>query len=869
MRSQRLPTTGRRQRMVAATLAGIALALLLGTVGLSYSMVQQTSDLGSKVQITESIVDGNVRTLSQVQRELLRLDTLLALPDPSASQTHRLRALVDQRIQEGTRSYQRQTLGSNGLLAHSRALAHRWRTQVRPLVDSALASGSPLSAASLAASAGIEALERGYNQLVSDGEINRKTEADRANAATRLMLSRAHRLLAGLVVTFLTVLLSLVLGGVAYTRFHRQRERASRELEGLNQELVRYSHVVRSTDNVVVVADENGHIEWVNEAFERVTGLRHGDVAQLGARGLLLDAGADPQTVERMRSDLQERGEGFNDDLVVRLADGRELCLYVDASPVHDERGQLTGFVLVGSDVTERRHAEQLVVAAKESAEEIAREKATFLASMSHEIRTPLNAVLGLTDLLLLTELDADQREYVRTAHSSGRLLLALVNDILDFSALETGRIELEERTFDLREMFRDTLGMFAAEADRKGVRLRLDLAPDLPTYVRGAETRLRQILVNLLGNGLKFTEHGEVALSVGLAATRATHAAEGDSVRLRVEVSDTGIGIPDERMPRLFQPFTQVDPSTTRKYGGTGLGLAICRLLTEQMGGSIDVFSKIGEGSVFVLEVALGRASSDDVTASRPAEGLPPQVASGLRVLLAEDDKVNQTVAVHMLRRLGVDPTVVGDGRAAVQAVVDGAFDLVLMDIHMPTMDGVQATAQIRGALSPDRQPVVVAMTANALEGDRERLLASGMDGYVSKPFTLADLAGTLTLAEKRPTVVDDAAFRDRTGIADPTILLALVEGLVGTVEQQVAMLGTLLESAGLDEVGGIADEIAMSAHSCEALLLHDAATALGRAARGGDAQATQTSLDDVRRALADVADWLARHESLSATPA
>jgi PAS domain S-box-containing protein len=862
-------STGRRQRILAATLAGIALALLLGTVGLSWSMVQQTSDLGGEVQTTEAIIGGNVRTLTQAQRELLRLDVLLSQPILDARQVRLERALVDQRVQEASVSYQRQTPGSHRLLARARDLARRWRTQVRPLVQQALASGYAGSTADRRARALTESLERGYNQLVTDSEINRKAQAKRANHETELMLDRAHRLLGGLVVTFVTVLLSLVLGGVAYSRFHRQRESASRELEKLNQELLRYSHVVRSTDNVVVVADERGHVQWVNDAFERVTGLPHAEVSDVGARGLLLDAGADPRTVERLRRELQDESRRFNDDLLLTLPDGRELCLYVDASPVHDDRGQLTGFVLVGSDVTERRHAEQLVVAAKESAEEIAREKATFLASMSHEIRTPLNAVLGLTDLLLLTDLDPDQREYVRTAHSSGRLLLALVNDILDFSALETGRIELEERTFELREMFRDTLGMFTAEAGRKGVRLRLDLAPDLPTHVRGAETRLRQILVNLLGNGLKFTEHGEVALSVGLASTPGSSTATDDTVRLRVEISDTGIGIPAERMPRLFQPFTQVDPSTTRKYGGTGLGLAICRLLTEQMGGDIDVFSQVGEGSVFVLEVVLSRASAEDVSGSRPTASIPLADPSALRVILAEDDKVNQTVAVHMLRRLGVDPTVVGDGRAAVAAVVHGDFDLVLMDIHMPTMDGVQATRQIRATLSPDRQPIIVAMTANALEGDRERLLAGGMDGYVSKPFTLADLAGTLALAERRPAVIDDIAFAERTGIADRTILVALVEGLVDTVAQHVIRLEPLVATADAVEVVGVADEITMSAESCEAPLLVDAAGALLRAARTGDREAMGTGLDDVRRALDDVRAWLAEQPSLSATPA
>ena len=724
--------------------------MLLGTLGLSVAMVRQTSDLGNKVRITEMIVDGNVRTLSQVQRELLRLDGLLSGPRPTGHQVTVQRSLVDQRIREGTVSYRGQTIGAGRLIDQAHELARRWRTKVRPEVSASLARGAGGRVASINARREIASLEVAFNELVSDSEVNRKLEAHQANSEAKAMLSRAHRLLAGLLISFVTLLLGLVLGGIAYVRFHRQRERASRGLEELNQELLRHSHVVRSTDNIVVVADAEGNIEWVNTAFERATGVTHEQVQRRGALDLLEAAGASSWTIDQIRSGLSVGGEGFKDDVVLSLPDGKDLWLYVDASPVHDERGELTGFVVVGSDVTDRRRAEQLVVAAKESAEEIAREKATFLASMSHEIRTPLNAVLGLTDLLMLTDLDDDQREYVRTAHSSGRLLLALVNDILDFSALDSGRVALEQRPFELGELLRDSASMFVTEARRRGVRLGLHVAPNLPTHVLGDETRLRQLVVNLLGNGLKFTEYGAVTLSASLSNS-AQGAERDDEVRVLLTVTDTGIGIPEDRVARLFQPFTQGDATTTRQYGGTGLGLAICRLVAEQMNGSIEVRSEVGEGSTFVVELGFGKAASGIDIPAEVAAGVHVEVDPQLRVLLAEDDKVNQTVAVHMLRRLGIVPTVVRDGLAAVETATAHDFDVILMDIHMPTMDGVEATARLRQTLPAARQPLIVAMTANALDGDRERFLDSGMDGYISKPFTLADLSEGLSIARPR----------------------------------------------------------------------------------------------------------------------
>ena len=753
-RLQRL--TGRRP-VVGGLLLTTAIALLAGTTGLGLVMLRQTQTLSENVRFTQDIVDANVRTLSQVQRELLRLEVLLRQPRPDGEAVALQRALAAQRVQEGALSYQRQTLGDPALLQESRMLARSWHRRTDPLVRR-VAHGAATDTQRRRAVTQVADLELAYNQLVSDGEINRKSRAGQANAATKDLLHRATLLLFGLAVTFSAFIIFLLVGGLVFVRFHRQREQTAQDLMALNVELRRHAHVVASTDNLVVLTDATGHVEWVNDAFIRTTGYALDDVIGRRPGDVLQGPRTDPETVALM-SDHIAGGEGFTVEVVNYARDGREYWVSLEVTPVHDESGQLTGFVAVETDVTERRVAEQHLLAAKEAAEEAAKDKSAFLASMSHEIRTPLNAVLGLTELLLTTDLDSVQREYAGTAHKSGRLLLALINDILDFSALESGRVDPELRPFRLRDLARDSISMFEADAAHRGVDLRCEVDESLPAVVRGDDTRLRQVLVNLLANGLKFTEHGSVTLRISSGGP-----VIGDRHAVRLEVSDTGIGIARERRHRLFQPFSQADPSTTRKYGGTGLGLAICALVVERLGGSIRVDSRLGVGSTFTVDLALPVAASTDLQSDDAVETPTPTSSSGLRVLLAEDDAVNRLVAVHMLRRLGIEAVTASDGTAAVRAATEQPFDLVLMDVHMPSMDGVEATTRIRALLGEDA-PRIVAVTANALEGDRERLMAAGMDEYLSKPVQIADLATvvrtTTPRGEARGARSDDQAGR------------------------------------------------------------------------------------------------------------
>lgn len=382
---------------------------------------------------------------------------------------------------------------------------------------------------------------------------------------------------------------------------------------------------------------------------------------------------------------------------------------------------------------------------AKREAESANRAKSEFLANMSHELRTPMNGVLGMTELALTTELTEEQRCYLSIAKSSAESLLVVIDDILDFSKVEAGKLALEQIDFSLRANILDTLGMFRIRADKKGLELNCHLDRGIPDKVMGDPGRLRQIVTNLVGNALKFTDHG--GISVRAEEDRRTN----DHVFVHFSIKDTGIGISPDKQNAIFMAFSQADGSTTRKYGGTGLGLTISKQLVEMMGGHIGLESSPGQGSVFHFTVpfafCMPRTERFDDTASPNSAAAPPVAKTRrLRILVAEDNDVNQLIARAFLEQRGHSVTVVGDGLAAVSAVRSQHFDLVLMDLQMPVMDGLEATVAIRSheANSGRRMPIV-AMTAHAMQQHRESCIAAGMDAFVTKPVKLNDLSAVL----------------------------------------------------------------------------------------------------------------------------
>jgi PAS domain S-box-containing protein len=477
-----------------------------------------------------------------------------------------------------------------------------------------------------------------------------------------------------------------------------------------------WSSLAENTADVIIIADGYGTIQFINHT---VTGRIREEV--IGTK--LYDYMSPEQGLE-YRPAVERVFETGVAEMVELVGAGPEDSLaWYESRLVPVKRGDsVVGVMVIATDITERKRVE-------EDLQRASRAKDEFLANMGHELRTPLNGIIGMTSLLQDTEMTTQQRQYVRTVNRSARALLTIINDLLDYSSIETGRMSIEPALFDLKLAVDDVIQVLTTRALEKGLELTALYSPDVPRRVIGDAGRIRQVLTNLVDNAIKFTDEGRVVVTVECEEMAGGHA------RLKLSVEDSGMGIPEDGLERIFDKFTQMDASAARRHGGTGLGLAISRQLVGLMGGSLGVNSRPGEGSNFWFVLSLPVQAEEG-----------KMETEGSRVLVVEDNDVNQEVAATILRKLGCVVEVAGNGKQAVKMAEITAYDLIFMDCQMPGMDGFEATAEIRRyEEASGHHSKIVAMTARTTDEDRDHCLISGMDDYIGKPATYEDFRAVL----------------------------------------------------------------------------------------------------------------------------
>ena len=553
-------------------------------------------------------------------------------------------------------------------------------------------------------------------------------------------------MLLGLVLTSLVTFISLIASG----RARRLQQLINESTEALQQEHThalllldeknKLSMALDQSQSAVMITDLDANIEYVNQAFINTTGYSREEI--IGQKPSLFKSNKTPKaTYDAMWAALLQ-GKAWQGEVINLNKQGKEFIELTLISPIRQSDGSISHYLGVKDDITDRKQNEALLVAAKERAEHLAKTKSQFLANMSHEIRTPMNAIIGFSELALLKYMPADIYDYLKNINTASNHLLLILNDILDLSKLEAGQMGLNLSPFSVKDLQSTLQNLLINAAQSKGLILNIDLASNVPEHLIGDSIRLRQVLTNLLGNAIKFTQQGTVTLNITLQQL------DDQQARLLFTVTDTGIGISQEQQHKLFQPFSQVDDGYARNYEGTGLGLVISQDLVQLMDSLITVNSTPGLGSCFSFELLLPLAplakqaslKTDSSALLTEAEPL-----SGIKILVAEDDAFNQKIIHQVLKRLGASLIVLAnDGSEALSALEQDEFDLVLMDLHMPIMNGYEATAEIRKRPHYAQLPVI-AVSASVTDEDKQNCLAAGMNDFIPKPINTNTLLNTL----------------------------------------------------------------------------------------------------------------------------
>lgn len=586
------------------------------------------------------------------------------------------------------------------------------------------------------------------------------------------------------------------------------RKRAEEKLRESEQ---RFRTMAESIPQLAWMAQPDGHIVWYNRRWYEYTGTTPEQMEGWGWQAVH-DPDELPRVLERWKAAIAE-GKPWEDTFPLRRHDGTMRPHLSRAVPMCDQEGRVMRWFGTNTDITERIETEAALQRAKEAAEAANLAKSRFLANMSHELRTPMNAILGMIDVALPKAIQPTVKDCLQTAKGSADLLLMLLNDLLDSAKIESGNLELESAPFSLRRMLDQITRVLGVRAREKGLSFYCRMPDEIPDAINGDRMRLQQVLLNLAGNAIKFTERGEVEVSVR------TLSQEGEAC-LEFAVRDDGIGIPPASLERLFQPFAQADASMARRFGGTGLGLSISKSLVEMMGGRIWVESEVGKGSTFYFTVRLPLAQELPSDFEAPV-AIPAAPHAQLRILLVEDNPANQKLATYILQDRGHLVEIAGDGQEAIHLAQQNRYDVILMDVQMPGMDGLEAAAAIRTRENGGRRVPIIAVTAHAMKGDRDQCLEHGMDGYLSKPIEAGQMIALIeglargaapaareSVAPSEPaSPLSSAVFDRKTALkrcaGSQDLLAQMAECFVEEVRNLIPQLRAASEQGDLAKVG------------------------------------------------------------------